>query len=138
MIKTCTQCNLCKPIVHFTRPGGKRIYGRCDDCKKLGRVDLNRKKDSELKRHFGITLSQYNEMSRLQDHKCAICRQPESTGASGQLIKLAVDHDHKTGKIRGLLCQRCNKAIGLLGDSPAIVYAALGYLMGGGRHRRDY
>lgn len=52
---------------------------------------------------------------------CAICHKPED-------IKLAVDHCHDTGKIRGLLCKRCNMGIGLLGDSPEITLNATLYL----------
>lgn len=56
---------------------------------------------------------------------CAICRQPERT-ARNQV--LAVDHDHSTGEVRGLLCSHCNRAVGLLADDPARLIRALAYL----------
>lgn len=55
---------------------------------------------------------------------CSICQKPECN------IKLAVDHDHETGKVRGLLCKRCNMAIGLLDDDPHVVTRAALYLKG--------
>lgn len=56
-------------------------------------------------RHFGITLEQYNTMLEEQDHRCAVCQKPRSE----MKINLAVDHDHKTGEIFGLLCSYCNR-----------------------------
>jgi hypothetical protein len=58
---------------------------------------------AKLQRSFGITVEQYDRMLRAQDGKCALCRRPPKS------IRLAVDHDHRTGRVRGLLCFRCNK-----------------------------
>lgn len=64
-----------------------------------------------------------------QDDKCAICRQTEiSYGRSGVIKNLAVDHDKETGKIRGLLCQRCNTGIGNLKHSIEYLRSAIEYL----------
>ena len=70
-------------------------------------------------------------MLRSQDGKCAICREPErrSAGKSGETRKLSIDHDHVTGKVRGLLCSDCNTAIALLRESPPLLDAARAYLM---------
>jgi hypothetical protein len=57
---------------------------------------------------------------------CAICRQPERTPGRA----LAVDHDHATGEVRGLLCGNCNRGIGFLGDSAELLESAAGYLRG--------
>lgn len=71
---------------------------------------------------FSITEEDYQKMFDKQMGLCAICHKPESE------IKLAVDHDHDTGKVRGLLCKRCNMGIGLLGDNPDTLTNAVLYL----------
>jgi len=72
----------------------------------------------ELKSLYGITVEQYEAMLELQNGVCAICG-----GINTRKLKLAVDHDHDTGKVRGLLCDRCNRGIGLLRDSNNITNA---------------
>lgn len=67
----------------------------------------------ELVKKYNITLEQYNEMLALQNGVCDICKEPETRRhQNGTLCRLAVDHDHNTGKVRGLLCWRCNSAMG--------------------------
>ena len=63
-------------------------------------------------REYGITLEEYNAMTVQQGSVCAICKQQETKERNGVRYRLAVDHCHKTGKIRGLLCFPCNSAIG--------------------------
>lgn len=73
------------------------------------------------------------KMLGAQDHKCAICHIPAAdapkVGAYRSWIGLVVDHNHKTGEVRGLLCQHCNLGIGKLQDDPMIVGRALKYLL---------
>lgn len=76
-----------------------------------------------FKRTYGITLEEYDEMVAAQGGVCAICG-----GGPGRYPRLCVDHDHETGVIRGLLCNDCNRGIGLLGDNPTTVAAAAAYL----------
>lgn len=77
-----------------------------------------------LRKNFGISIEQYDEMLELQDGCCAICGIEES-----QLTRrMAVDHDHETGRIRGLLCIECNRGIGALDDSVEILKQAIKYL----------
>jgi hypothetical protein len=83
---------------------------------------------SHLKRTFGLTLEDYDRMLAEQDGGCGICGDPP-----GQ-IALHVDHDHDTGVVRGLLCFRCNSALGNLRDDPDIITLALVYVM---RHREE-
>lgn len=93
---------------------------------------LNRDKTlhNQLMRKYKITLDQYNEMLVLQNHVCAICRGPEvKVNKFGNLIALAVDHCHKTGKIRGLLCSNCNKGLGFFKDIIYNLYNAIAYLV---------
>lgn len=80
---------------------------------------------------FGITQEEYEDLLIEQDYACAICRQPETAVRQGRLKQLAVDHDHDTGKIRGLLCQRCNVGLGQFQDDPELLEAAFSYMRGG-------
>lgn len=75
---------------------------------------------------YGLTLEAYAAMLASQGGTCAICASPEPRGSTGKTF--AVDHDHATGEVRGLLCSKCNTAIGLLRDDPALVSSALQYL----------
>lgn len=73
--------------------------------------------DMRLRKNFGITLVQYNEMLDKQGGLCAVCRRPErAKGQHGTARELAVDHCHTTGKIRGLLCSDCNLTLGKVED----------------------
>lgn len=80
-------------------------------------------------RKFGLTIGEYQQIVEEQDGLCAVCRQPETAdGRHGETKELAVDHDHETGEIRGLLCHRCNTALGLVNDDTKILRAMASYL----------
>lgn len=102
---------------------------RCLECKKQ-RLNQWRKdnpgyvKSYHLQKNFGITLEQFNEMFNSQEGKCRICNKHQSE----LRITLAVDHNHQTGKIRGLLCDGCNRGIGFLKESKEILENAIKYL----------
>jgi hypothetical protein len=102
------------------KESGKRYYLRNRHIEKNG----------HLKRTFNITLEQYNEMLNGQNNVCAICRKPETKvfKKTGKINDLAVDHCHSSGKIRGLLCWRCNTAIGRFEDSTDLLQNAIEYL----------
>lgn len=85
-------------------------------------------KDTHLRSSFGIGLAEYSAMVAAQDNKCAICGNPETEMRKGVVKALAVDHDHVTGAIRGLLCVRCNTGIGKLRDDPETLRAAADYI----------
>jgi len=85
---------------------------------KSRRAELNLKK-------YGISLKEWDAMFMSQSGCCAICNKHQSNFK----YRLAVDHCHKTGKIRGLLCQNCNTAIGLLQDDPSLCVKAEKYLL---------
>lgn len=85
-------------------------------------------KDSHLRKSFGMTLEEYMAKHAAQNGKCAICRRPETSTRNGKTKSLAVDHCHKSGKIRDLLCAACNKAIGLLKEDVGVLTAAIAYL----------
>jgi hypothetical protein len=82
-----------------------------------------------MPKKYGITLETYVEMMEAQNGLCLICGRPERAkdGKSGKLKALAIDHCHGTLKVRGLLCSHCNRAIGLLDHSSAILAAAADY-----------
>ncbi|HEC62410.1 MAG TPA: hypothetical protein ENI27_09215 [bacterium] len=82
----------------------------------------------DLHRHFNITLEQYNAMLHYQNGKCAICECSETHTCNGKIKRLGVDHDHKSGKIRGLLCHKCNRALGLFQDNPELMKKAAAYV----------
>ena len=77
---------------------------------------------------YGITLEEYESLLDAQGGKCAICQSPHPGGNGRTNYSWPVDHDHATGKVRGLLCRNCNVGLGLLGDSETRVAAALTYL----------
>lgn len=150
-------CNCCQTTKH-TSFFGKDKYGKtgftdyCKECKnrlarerasivgykkrndkhKLARKEYynkpevkNRTKDQILKKTYNITLLEYNQLLAKQNGVCAICYNPEKTSRN---MNLAVDHCHKSGMIRGLLCSNCNRAIGLLKDSSKLLASAIKYL----------
>jgi len=77
-----------------------------------------------IRDRYGVTKAQYLRMVMAQGGRCLICGEKPS----GKFRRLAVDHDHNTGEVQGLLCCRCNRAIGLLGDSHEVLDRAAKYL----------
>ncbi len=78
---------------------------------------------AKLKRVYGITPDQYDALLELQRGRCAICERPSPDGR-----RLHIDHDHKTKRVRGLLCHDCNRGLGIFKDSPSLLRMALVYL----------
>ncbi len=82
-----------------------------------------------IKRNFGLTKLDYDNLLNKQKGVCAICNQKEtSKHQKGKLRKLSVDHCHITGKVRGLLCTKCNMSLGGFRDNIAILKIAVSYL----------
>lgn len=77
---------------------------------------------------YGVTQAMYADMLREQGGVCAVCGNPETGTIYGKVRELAIDHDHDTGKVRGLLCANCNSALGMLRDDIRYASAALRYL----------
>lgn len=92
--------------------------------------DPDKRRDYLLRRKYGISLVQYNEMFVSQGGLCLICGGPEQRvhSTSKELCQLSVDHCHKTGRVRGLLCTKCNHILGLWQDDPEIFKTAIAYL----------
>lgn len=81
-----------------------------------------------LKRDYGITEAEYQTLYAAQGGLCAICRGPQPHG-----VRLAVDHDHATGAVRGLLCNTCNQVVGYVEKRAAAISAAHAYLRARGK-----
>lgn len=90
------------------------------DVKDWHKRNPDWQKNYDLQRTYGITLEQYNELVKEQNGLCAICKKPK---------KLHVDHNHKTSKVRKLLCGSCNTAIGLLNEDTEIMKNCIEYLV---------
>lgn len=98
----------------------KRLRKGYPDWEKLGekpRTAESRRK--KLLAKYGMSVREFDEMSAAQDHRCAICRKNR---------RLVIDHDHQSGRVRGLLCVSCNAALGVFGDSPQGLTVASQYL----------
>ena len=111
----------------------ERWHSSSDDYNAEDRAryasDPSIRHQQHLRKMHGITLGDYRAMAAAQGGVCAICRQPETMlTPRGDVQALAVDHDHRTGRIRGLLCRTCNQALGGFRDDPAILRAAADYL----------
>jgi len=99
--------------------------------KKYRERKSNELRGKDLKRNYNITLARYEEMFESQNGVCAICGKKESSRhKSGITRHLAVDHNHNTGIIRGLLCAKCNLLLGQFKDNPKFLLKAANYLMG--------
>lgn len=94
----------------------KEYYHKTPRCRK-------KIAESQRKRIYGLAEGEFDRLKELQLGVCAICKKAPTKGKS-----LHVDHDHKTGKVRGLLCPLCNVGLGSLQDSEEILVAALAYL----------
>ena len=132
-MKYCGMCRLEKPESEFhkhrSKPSG--LQARCKTCAKQY-VDNNKESISSYKKHnyikkfHGISLEERQDIGDRQDWKCAACG--DEMWAKNGGVKGELDHDHITGKIRGLLCFHCNTALGLLKDDPSRILALLDYL----------
>jgi hypothetical protein len=103
----------------------KRYYARdlCKSCfnKKWWNDNLEKARYSHIKKRYGLSYEEHDQMLLEQDGRCAICHADDCT--------LSVDHDPETGTVRGLLCQPCNMAIGMLLHKPSILRNAVTYLL---------
>lgn len=88
------------------------------------KYDPDKQRVRKYKRLYGITIDEYNAMFEKQEGRCAICQSTDT--AKGEF--LCVDHDHKTGKVRGLLCHDCNTGIGKFKDSVHLLKVTINYL----------
>lgn len=144
----CSMCKIEKEKTEFFKDSRKKngIRSHCKDCcqretkswRERNRSEYNsyvaqwraknpdRQHKTEIKRNYGISIEKYNEMLTAQSCKCLICsKQHDPTIKKGRLF---VDHDHQTGEVRGLLCGKCNMALGLFNDNIDLIKKAISYL----------
>jgi hypothetical protein len=103
----CRECKTVLPAAAYNAPNS----ARCRRCLE----------NDHRVRTYGVTPDQFDAMMLRQAGCCAICQEPMGIPA--------VDHDHDTGKVRGLLCRRCNTGIGMLADDPDRLLSAAAYLL---------
>lgn len=137
-MRSIKKCNKCLKELHVSKfhkaSKGDGYQYTCKDCKReLGKItqrnralklpEYNRK--AALKRRYDLTIEEYDKMLEYQGFVCDICK----TGNPGNEYKhFCVDHNHKTGKVRGLLCGQCNRALGGFYDSLKNLKNAVKYL----------
>lgn len=143
--KTCTKCNEWKSLAEYRSRGGKLSHllkSRCNQCQyemhkeyvnnNPERVREYRAKDKwTLKKRcarHNITIEEFWTLYEEQDGTCPVC--DKAITAEGS----AIDHNHETGEVRGILCKSCNRALGLLGDSPETMARAEKYLLEQGHY----
>jgi hypothetical protein len=117
-------CPVCNGIIDS---GRRRNVIYCSEaCKRIAVAAKYRERnpDAALAR-YKLEPGDYDRLLASQGGRCAICGRGEAGGRGG---RFHVDHDHSSGAIRGLLCHACNLGIGLLGDDPAVMTAAIHYL----------
>jgi hypothetical protein len=116
-MKWCARCQEFRPVTSFTLRKSGRRAPYCQPCQR----GYNRER--RLLLMFGLTWEEYDFLLAAQDYRCAIC------DCRPRRNMLAVDHDHSTGEIRGLLCSRCNqRLLGAANDNPARLRKAADYL----------
>lgn len=148
MEKYCPECKKNKSIKLFgnnrARPDGKSCY--CKSCtRNKGKTRRKQEDYPDKQRYFfmqwkyGITQVEFEELLQKQDSVCAICKvhshsveRPGITRSGKKNRGLVIDHDHGSHIIRGLLCDRCNRAVGLLRDDDKILQRAAEYIRSNG------
>lgn len=130
--RVCRTCNVEKPRSEFSPDyrSYHQIQTQCKACKRawmkqdrINRPETYKHRDLNM---YGLTIEKYKTLLKLQGGVCAICKGKEKTKRG----YLHVDHNHETGKVRGLLCQNCNKGIGLFKEKESNLFWAIFYLRG--------
>ena len=120
-MQTCKTCKVDKPEedFYFKNKRTRRLSGICKEC------DKERIRMKHLVTKFNMTYIEYCEMEEAQGGTCAVCKKFE-THRRGQ--RLCVDLNHKTGKVRALLCHHCNTMLGLSGDNATVLRNGADYI----------
>lgn len=140
--KTCTKCDEAKPATsEYFYCDKRNKNGITAECKKCATIRSRKWREKSnyktpksyyrkhnLKRLYSITIEDYDKMYFRQNGVCMTCGRPETAENQYGIRRLAVDHDHKTGKVRGLLCTCCNRLIGLARDDINTLKRIIEYL----------
>ena len=131
LYRTCMTCGEKKLATEFYMRDKKtgRRHSACKECDKARvkarhQANPERTRNNDLKRNYGITLQEHQQMFKDQQGVCAICKGE----GDGKWRKLCVDHDHETGKVRQLLCRNCNMILGQAGDNTNLLEEMIKYL----------
>lgn len=134
--KICTECKVRKSLSEFNQGEGvKNTISKCRECTSTLAIVARHALSEDRKlaayiRKYGLTVDDYKAMLKAQNYVCAICKRPEQRRArSGAITRLVVDHDHETGKVRALLCFKCNVGVGAFSDDIEIVEEVFKYLL---------
>ena len=123
-LRPCSRCNRRKPPQAFhrskSRPDGLQAW--CSKCSAASQAEY------QLMRRFGITLATFRNLLKQQGGGCAICGCKLGMSRLGRRLRLCVDHCHRTGAVRGILCNSCNNGLGRFRDDPAMLERAADYL----------
>ncbi len=127
-MKWCRDCEEIKPLDAFVvskKASGRGSY--CKPCQNARTYESRQRlhggsREYHLRRRYGIGVKAFEEMLEAQDGLCLICDKPDPEH---------VDHDHETGKVRGILCFNCNQGLGNFRDDIRSLIRAVGYLMRG-------
>lgn len=124
--KVCKSCQKANATNWDKNNAEKRRATVRERYKKNPSISAN----NQLKQNYGITLEDYNELLKKQGYSCAICGRLENENHpfTKKPQRFSVDHDHITGKVRGLLCNRCNLTIGKFDDDVSLFQSAILYL----------
>lgn len=142
--RTCIHCKTMKPRAEFgLRPGYKGgLSAVCDDCERARGRRRYKENTSEriesarwagFKWRFGLSRLGWESLVKKQNGQCLICEVTMQFGGRRTKTSACVDHDHETKVVRGMLCTRCNQALGLMRESPKILDRAAAYLRGHGK-----
>lgn len=112
-------CRLCSTVFKPMAPSHMYCSQECADTALI---------EKYLQREYRINYSEYMDMLKKQDEKCAICGGEGFKMQDHHKIKLVIDHCHSTGKVRGMLCHNCNRGLGLFQDSVEFLQQASSYL----------
>lgn len=137
--KACNKCGGTKLLEDFpprkANKDGRHSSCRSCEVKRKSKYKWTRDQwwEYDIKRQYGINKVEYDAILESQNHSCAVCgihvEDYKGTYGKGKKVeKLSVDHCHKTNKVRGLLCFRCNLAIGYAQDDPTILENAASYI----------
>ncbi len=127
--KLCTACQQSKNLDLFKRNkdgkfGKHSICKQCESERNKFRYSNGDSYAVRLKKLYNLSVTEYEELYQEANGKCQVCGIPETSLKK----RLAVDHCHTTGKVRGLLCSKCNTALGQLNDDLEIISSLYSYL----------
>lgn len=124
-LKSCSgPCGQRLPVEAFHKVDA-RPSGRNDMCRECWR---GYSRERRLMREFGISSKIFDQMVQAQGGGCAVCGTPVGSMRNGKPLRLAVDHDHHTGAVRGILCSNCNNGLGRFKDDPDLLRRAAEYI----------